>query len=557
MASGNTSNRQRMINMMYLVLLALLALNVSADVLDAFSELRQRLALSAERADEQSAEYAASMTKAIDDEFAKLKKTDNLGLKDTLVQVRSHTRTLIAMIDVLADDLHQIGDWDSSEQRYLRPDETELNFQYLMGADEMAASGRGNGAASRLRDSLNAYAGFITELFNAQVATEQAKQQPALVTDPAPRGDNPAKTWERHTFEGPVAANLATLEALKLDVFRQEQKLLELLNGRLGVNKYEADSLIAINMPVADVVTAGLPFETRMTVALTSSFFRPSFRSGNGRIQTTDGGNAAMLSVLADGSRIPDGKNEAIQSYSAMIEIPTRNGVEKVPVSGSFKVRRPEVIVTSDAVQVLYKNCANTLRIDVPALGEAYDPVISATGARVRKSEVSKRRFLIDPTANRCALKVATRSQGKEIALQKLNYRVIEPPTPGIEFKVNSRVYNGISSIPKGSRINIKLKPDLNFRKQFPGEVNYQVRRVNILLKDGLQPPRLVGTVFMDQSFIKKGGRVIVPTKVWQASPGSTLYFQLEGIERVNYRGKIIPDNRLSEAERTFAFTLR
>ena len=37
MAGGNASPRQKMINMMYLVLTALLAMNVSADILNAFT----------------------------------------------------------------------------------------------------------------------------------------------------------------------------------------------------------------------------------------------------------------------------------------------------------------------------------------------------------------------------------------------------------------------------------------------------------------------------------------------------------------------------------------
>ena len=117
MATGNTSNRQRMINMMYLVLLALLALNVSADVLDAFAELKQRLATSAEQADEMSADFAASMTAAIDNEVEKLDKTDNLGLKDTLTQVRSRTHELIQFIDRHATKLHAIAEWDEEEER--------------------------------------------------------------------------------------------------------------------------------------------------------------------------------------------------------------------------------------------------------------------------------------------------------------------------------------------------------------------------------------------------------------------------------------------------------
>jgi hypothetical protein len=134
MATRQVSNRQRMINMMYLVLLALLPLNVSADVLDAFAELRDRLARSAENAETMSADFAASMAAAIDNEVTQLDKTDNLGLKDTLTHIRSHTTRMIQLISNEANHLHEMAVWDEEEQRYLRADETELNFQYLIRA---------------------------------------------------------------------------------------------------------------------------------------------------------------------------------------------------------------------------------------------------------------------------------------------------------------------------------------------------------------------------------------------------------------------------------------
>lgn len=557
MATGNVSNRQRMINMMYLVLLALLALNVSADVLDAFAELRDRLALSAENAEEMSADFAASMAAAIDNEVEKLDKTDNVGLKDTLGQIRARTRQTIQLISKEANYLHEMAVWDEEEQRYLRADETELNFQYLMGKNEMAANGRGNGAAMRLRDSLDAYARFIADLHNAQVVKKEEKIEPDLTQNPPKRADEPAKSWEQHTFEGPVAANLATLESLKMDVYRQEQKLLELLNGRLGANTFVADSLIAINMPATEVVTAGMPFQTRMTVALTSRFFQPSFSSGSGRVELTDGGNAAMLHILADGSRIPSGKEEAIQNYSAMIELPTRTGTEKVPVQGSFKVRRPEVVVTSEAVQVLYRNCANTLRIDVPALGEVYDPVVTATGADVRKSATAKRRFLVTPTARRCQVKVATRSQGTVVPLRDMAYKVIEPPMPEIEMTVNGRSYNGLAAIPRSSRLQLSIKPDRSFMESFPKDARYRVRSVKIMLKDGLQPPRVVGTISLSNDDLSRGANLRLPSEVRQARPGAMLYVKLVDIERINFRGQAERDERFPESLITFAFSLR
>jgi gliding motility-associated protein GldM len=426
-----------------------------------------------------------------------------------------------------------------------------------MGNNETAANGRGNGAAMRLRDSLDAYAHFISHIYNAQVLQEEEKIAPELTQNPLKQADEPAKSWERHTFEGPVAANLATLEALKMDVYRQEQQLLELLNGRLGANPYVGDSLIAINMPTTEVVTAGLPFQTRMTVALTSRFFQPSFSSGNGQISLTDGGNAAILNVLADGSQIPSGKEEGVQRYAAMIDLPTRTGTERIPVQGSFKVRRPEVVVTSEAMQVLYRNCANAFRIDVPSLGEVYDPVITARGADIHKSATEMRRFLVTPSAGRCQINVATRSQGKVVPLRDMAYRVIEPPAPTIEMKVNGRAYNGLAAIPRSSRLSLRIKPDRSFFESFPKDARYRVRNVKIMLKEGLQPPRVVATVSVDSKKLSEGANLRLPSEVRQARRGAMLYVQLDDIERVNYKGQTERDGRFPESQRTFAFSLR
>ena len=54
MAGGNLSPRQKMINMMYLVLTALLALNVSKEVLNSFFEVNLGIVRTTESLDEKS-----------------------------------------------------------------------------------------------------------------------------------------------------------------------------------------------------------------------------------------------------------------------------------------------------------------------------------------------------------------------------------------------------------------------------------------------------------------------------------------------------------------------
>ena len=69
MAGGNLSPRQKMINMMYLVLTALLALNVSAEILHSFEQIGDSLRNSAFRIAGKNSEHSSDIKAHIEDEI--------------------------------------------------------------------------------------------------------------------------------------------------------------------------------------------------------------------------------------------------------------------------------------------------------------------------------------------------------------------------------------------------------------------------------------------------------------------------------------------------------
>ena len=94
---------------------------------------------------------------------------------------------------------------------------------------------------------------YLADLYNSQVTDSL---QVEFTKDPASNLD-PGKRWEERPFEDCVG-NLAILEALKLDIFRRQQSVLELLNTRLGVNIFVPDTVMPISAPISDR-PAGLP----------------------------------------------------------------------------------------------------------------------------------------------------------------------------------------------------------------------------------------------------------------------------------------------------------
>ena len=230
MASNKLSNRQKMINMMYLVLLAILALNVSSEVLTAFIQFRERMNLAATSTNQSNVDFVFQLKTAIDKEVENEGRTQNVGLKDTLDQIRGRTLRLVSMLEGHISQMEEIADFDPEKSEYRRLDEQEENYQYWMGNDEEANDRRGNGAALNLRDTIDAYYSWLNNIYNSQLA-DSAQVPPQKLTDPE---DSDGKRWEQYNFEGPVMANMATLEALKVESLQEEKRLLDLLRGPSG-----------------------------------------------------------------------------------------------------------------------------------------------------------------------------------------------------------------------------------------------------------------------------------------------------------------------------------
>ena len=110
-----------------------------------------------------------------------------------------------------------------------------------------------------LRNQLDDYYRYLNALHNSQIKHDSLLVNPFKIQEPS-NSDDKGKRWEQHTFEGPVMANIASLEAMKIEVYQQEKELLETLNERLGVHTFVPDSVAAVSAPISTIVPAGLPF---------------------------------------------------------------------------------------------------------------------------------------------------------------------------------------------------------------------------------------------------------------------------------------------------------
>ncbi|MEL6674058.1 MAG: GldM family protein [Bacteroidota bacterium] len=562
--------------MMYLVLLALLALNVSREILDAFSTLREKLATTSVNSSEDINRYVAGMNEKINDEITNENKLINKGLLDTIPAVQGEAGKIIELIEGYVVKMEEIAKKDPQTQKLQSIDETEKNLQYWMGegaaqeSNPFQISGstvyHGGGEAYKLRQELEKYYNYIVDMYNSQIgrSPKDSAATPLKINDlpfPADQGsgqgsnDETAKSWEKKTFDGPVIANLAQLEALKMDVFDAEQKLLEKFGERLGLAKFKIDKFTPVIAAESEIVPAGLQYRARLYLIASSSQLKPNF-TGNG-VKTDETGDFGVLTLPASGSVIPRGKKEGTQSFKANISMKTTSGsVESYPIEGTFKVRKPEVVVNSAAIQILYQECGNDVNIDVPALGDQYNPKIAIDKGRVITNSKSRTKFRLVPTGRTAKVTVSSVTNGQTVKIDDVNYKVIKPPKPTIDMRVNGKKVTG-APVSKTSRVQVKLDADPDFKSSLPQDARYGIQGVEVKAQLSLGPPVTVNRINTAGKDATKAISVAMGTRVRQARAGTTVYIVLNDIYRVNFQNKRIVDRRFSEVERTLSLVVK
>src|SRR3954467_7937907 len=99
MAGGKETPRQKMIGMMYLVLTALLALQVSSAIIEKFIFLNESLEYTVEEADKRNGSTVDRIKKAV------AERPQDAAVLESAEQVRNATAKMIAEIDGLKEDL--------------------------------------------------------------------------------------------------------------------------------------------------------------------------------------------------------------------------------------------------------------------------------------------------------------------------------------------------------------------------------------------------------------------------------------------------------------------
>jgi gliding motility-associated protein GldM len=418
------TTRQKMIGLMYLVLTAMLALNVSSEVLEGFTMVDDSL--------HTTINSTAVRNEDLFNEFEYLYKQNPAKVKEWLdkaLMVKQKSDSLYNYIQNFKYDIIKMvdnGDADPEARNVINKENYDAPGEYALV--------KGNGKI--LKRNIESYRDFLISLSENSPA-KQKMYATIFSTAPTKKGT----PWEYAIFEMmPVSAVVTVLTKYQSDVRMAEAEVIQYLKSQTDVSDYRVNKIEALVVPNSRYVIRGSKYSAQIVLSAVDSTKTPQYFIGN--------------------SMIPNGKYEVnctrsgSFNYSGFILLAGNDGnVRKFPFSSDYIVGEPSATISNEDLNVVYRGIDHKFSISVPGVA-AENISVRVSGATVQKTSGGK--FIIRPTQDgEINIAVYAKVEGKEILMGNNSYRVRYLPDPKAYLQYSDA--GGITRLIQDGSLNKRM----------------------------------------------------------------------------------------------------
>ena len=514
MAGGKETPRQKMIGMMYLVLTALLALQVTSAILEKFVLLNNSLELSTGAASKVNEQTVNNIRGTV--EKAGNRPADVAVIRQA-EEVRKMTADAISTIDKLKDQLVTAGGGRDESGNIKNLSEEEKVAQLMIGTSR-------NGEAFKLKEQLNQYIANLGKYSPNKFSplAMDGKDDPISSRSPEQRGKDFA---ELNFAQTPVPAALAVLSQKQTDIRRIEGEVLDYLATKVGAQDVKFDKIYAMLSMDSKVVVAGTKFKAEMFLAASSSGLQPRMSLSGGSVRMADG--KGIIEFTAQGGAY-NSEGLARRVLTGNISYNTPAGTKTAPLTAEYFVAKPSYQIETGTLPPLYLGCANKLNIVSPSLGALWNPSITGNGADVL-SGGGKGKVTVVPNSANVSINVS--NGGNLLGTER--FRVSRVPKPTIEIYAGGSKADLARGMPVGSvrSIRVQAVADESFKNFSPDDANFRVSGISVSLARGTR------RVAAPMTLPAGGGSL--GAMAGDAQPGDRYIVVVETVQRRNFRGDI------------------
>ncbi len=357
MAHGKETPRQKMIGMMYLVLTAMLALNVSKEAVKAFVKVDQALTLTV-------ANYAKKNDLIYKDfDRAAAENPTKAGkYKTAAYAVKERADETFNFMQDLKITIINKGDGPGNAavsgrevftEKILKFDDSNVPSEILIGAAE-------NGKANDLHAMLNEYRDFlITTLEGKNPLIEESLRKSLSTEDGISLHTGEKERWENATFQTlPMVAVIAMLSEFQVNVRNAETEVLNYLYTQIDASSFKFNKLDAIVIPNSNYITSGSDYEAQVFISASDSTQQPVITVSGAQLPLDESGKG-IYKVRAS--------TVGPKTWGGVIALKAPDGSTKTyDFHSSYVVGEPNVIVSPTAMNIMYAGIANPIDVSVP-----------------------------------------------------------------------------------------------------------------------------------------------------------------------------------------------
>ena len=406
------SPRQKMINLMYVVLMAMLALNVSNEVLNGFDIVEKSLnRTTANSAKENDAIYA---------DFEQQMKTNPAKVKEWYDKAQMVRHMSDSLFDFAAELKLAIA--READGKHGDPSNIQGKEDLEAANQVMLAPGRGRGEELRL--AINSFRERMVKM--VPDTAQQKIIESNLTTEVPSNVASLGKNWQEHMFEAmPAAAAVTLLSKLQNDVRYAEGEVLHTLVQNIDVKDIRVNALEAFVIPNSQTIVRGDKFSAHIVMAAVDTTQIPDVYIGNQKMDLKD--NLYEIICGKTGDFTLSGHIETVNGNGDKI----RRDFEQ-----KYSVVDPSATVSADLMNMLYAGYSNPISVSVPGV-----PLnkIQATMSNGVLQPVGPGKYIARPSkiGQDAVITVTSTNTGRAQQMGQFAFRVrkLPDPAPYIPFK--------------------------------------------------------------------------------------------------------------------------
>lgn len=396
--------RQLMINLMYLVLTAMLALNVSAEIINAFFILDKGI-----EKNNKIVDHAIETTVAGMEETAKT-KTQYQPLVEKAKEAKEITKGFYAYIDEMRERMVKESGGAYTKELAEQQRHPELEGKPVGKKDTDTPQrifvsgnyGKGDGEKApegpilekKVLELRDAYIAFVEKLWDGggikgtifadpskkAAAIEELKAEMTLTSSENYHPEaHEGKTWAAYTFgHMPVAAVYPMLRKYQNDARTSEAAIVNFLSGQMGKLELNYDKFDVFSQSPKPYILLGETYEAEIALGAYSSQSKFSVSVGGSSLKIENG----KAKYTASGSSVGQ------KTYSAKISVqnPLTGETETFTKDFHYEVGQPSVNVSADKMNVFYIGVENPVTVAAAGINSSNMAVSMAGGTLTKKS---------------------------------------------------------------------------------------------------------------------------------------------------------------------------